>query len=120
MKNILKTKLIGEQLSSVEFIQDYLQLHFDGRNFIIYVWPHVYLDGKKYSFGEDHYRNVLCKLIGLNIRDIILKDNEFLKLIFDNEKEGIIEINLNNNSPNLISEIAIFNDTLDGSWSVFE
>lgn len=118
MKNILKTKLIGEQLSSVEFVQDYLQIHFDGKNFIIYVWPIVYQNGKKHIFGEPDYRNALCELISLKVKDIFFKENEILKIIFDSK--SIIEIDLHNNNPDIISEIALFNDTLDNSWSVFE
>jgi len=44
MESTLRKKLIGEQLSSVEFVQDYLQLHFDGRTITAYVWPKVFVN----------------------------------------------------------------------------
>ena len=118
MEDILKKKLIGEQLSSIEFVQDYLQIHFDDKNFIIYIWPIVYQDGNKYIFGEENFRNALCELIGLDIKDVVFKESERLKIIFDTK--NIIEIDLNSENPDIVSKIAIFNDTLDNSWSVFE
>src|SRR5580692_5452288 len=33
--------IIGEQLSSVEFVQDYVQLRFDGPTLTAFVWPEL-------------------------------------------------------------------------------
>ena len=119
MEKILREKLIGEQLSSVEFIQDYLQLHFDGRNFIIYIWPKVSISEKNYCIDDIEYRNMLCKLISSTIIDIVYIESKKLKIVFD-KYESSISINLDNYNLDIISEIVIFNDTLDNSWSVFE
>jgi hypothetical protein len=44
--------LVGEKLSSVTFVLDYLQVDFDGNQFTFYIWPTVFVDGEKYEFGE--------------------------------------------------------------------
>ncbi|WP_367914437.1 hypothetical protein [Leadbetterella sp. DM7] len=116
---ILGEKLIGEQLSSVEFVQDYLQLHFDDKYFIIYVWPKIIIDNRRYSIDHDAYRNKLCSLIGLLVSKIEHIENESLKLVFENEK-GEIEINLNSSNPEIVSEIAIFSDKYDDIWMIFD
>ena len=40
--------LVGWQLSSVEFVQDYLQLHFDDKTITFYIWPAVLVGDKEY------------------------------------------------------------------------
>ncbi|MBK7808451.1 MAG: hypothetical protein IPJ51_19490 [Saprospiraceae bacterium] len=56
METILKDKLINEQLSSVEFVQDYLQLHFDGRTITSYIWPIINIKNENLIFGDVVYR----------------------------------------------------------------
>jgi len=119
MEETLKSKLVGEQLSSVEFVQDYLQLHFDGRTITAYVWPEVSLNGETYILGQDTYRDRLCDLIGNVVTDLYYQDKEHIALVFK-ENKGTIKINLAPNNPEIVSEIAIFNDSLDKTWSVFD
>lgn len=119
MEDILKSKLIGEQLSSVEFVQDYVQLHFDGRTITAYVWPEVIFGKEEFSFGQENYRNKLCDLIGLEIKDLYYQEKDFLVLVFK-DTDGVIRLNLDPHNPDVISEVAIFKDDLDKSWSVFD
>jgi len=119
MENLLKDKLIGEQLSSVEFVQDYLQLHFDGRTITIYVWPVIQDNSVTCCFGEVEYRNRLCELIGLEVKDLFYQERKSLVLMF-NDTESTIKLDLDPSNPDVVSEIAIFNDELDKTWSVFE
>jgi len=119
MKETLKSKLVGEQLSSLEFVQDYLQLHFDGRTITAYIWPDVSINGETFSFGEDLYRNKLCDLIGNTVFDLQYQDKEYLTLMFK-ENKGTIHINLDPSNPEIVSEIAIFSDSLDKTWAVFD
>lgn len=119
MEEILKDKLIGEQLSSVEFVQDYLQLHFDGRTITIYVWPEIQNEDHTFQYGEEKYRNELCDFIGLEVKDLYYHDRDFLVLLFK-ETDNSIKLNLDPSNPDVVSEIAIFNDGLDKTWSVFD
>lgn len=119
MEDLLRSKLIGEQLSSVEFVQDYVQLHFDGRTLTAYIWPKVKICENVYYFGNNEYRNKLCDLIGIEIEDVYFQDKESLIILFK-DKKGIISINLDPSNPEINSEIAIFNDELDKTWAVFD
>jgi hypothetical protein len=119
MEGALKSKLAGEQLSSVEFVKDYVQLHFDGRTITAFVWPEIKIKDSVFRFGEIEYRNVLCNLIGIEVEDLFMQDKAFLVLQFKDEK-GIITINLSPTNPEIISEIAIFSDELDQTWAIFD
>lgn len=120
MKNDQIKTIVNEQLSSVEFIQDYLQLHFDGRTLTCYIWPEVRIGNDiNYKFQTPNYRDALCSLIALKVIDIQIKDQDFLKIQF--EKSGCeINLNLDSRNPEVVSEIAVFNDTVDSSWSVYD
>lgn len=119
MESILKDKLINEQLSSVEFVQDYLQLHFDGRTITSYIWPIINIKNESLIFGDVLYRNALCDFIGNKVKDIFFKDKEYLVLYFE-EIKGSLKIDLDPNNPDIVSEIAVFNDILDNTWAVFD
>jgi hypothetical protein len=56
--------LVGEQLSAVTFVQDYLQLEFDGHRLTMNLWPSVRTDDGALAFGDPNYRNALCSSIG--------------------------------------------------------
>ncbi|MFZ1456146.1 MAG: hypothetical protein WAT46_08905 [Saprospiraceae bacterium] len=106
MESILKDKLINEQLSSVEFVQDYLQLHFDGRTITSYIWPIINIKNESLIFGDVLYRNALCDFIGNKVKDIFFKDKEYLVLYFE-EIKGSLKIDLDPNNPDIVSEIAV-------------
>lgn len=55
--------LIDRQLSSVEFVQDYLQLHFDGITLTSFNKPIVIINGITYTISTPGYRDALCSLI---------------------------------------------------------
>src|SRR5215472_7383246 len=56
--------LIGNQLSAVTFVQDYVQLQFDGPGLTAITQPRVHLSNEVYSWGMPEYRNALCGQIG--------------------------------------------------------
>jgi len=55
--------LVEEQLGSVVFVMDYLQLDFGDARFTAYVWPTVTIGGTTLLFGDPGYRNALCAFI---------------------------------------------------------
>ena len=59
--SVLK-RLVGEQLSAVTFVMDYLHLDFDGQNINLYVWPTIEIEGEaRRSAGASGYRDAaLC------------------------------------------------------------
>jgi hypothetical protein len=78
-------QLIGEQLSSVEFVQDYLQLRFNGPCLTVYGdIHHVFGKQSSISWGQPGYRDTLCGLMAHEVRKAECT-NETIAVIFDNE-----------------------------------
>jgi hypothetical protein len=76
------TAIIGEQLSSVEFVQDYVQFHFDGPHVIAFVWPVVEIEGKTFRLGEAEYRNVLCERIAQKVTSAFARHGDAIIIEF--------------------------------------
>jgi hypothetical protein len=60
-------RIVGEQLSSVEFIQDYVQLHFDGACLTAITLPAVTVDGVTRRHNDSGYRDALCVCIAKKV-----------------------------------------------------
>lgn len=61
--------LIGRALSGVVFVQDYLQLQFDGSVLTLLVWPVVVTGAIEKAFDSPGYRDLLCERIGTSVTD---------------------------------------------------
>ena len=72
--------IVGEELTAVEFVQDYLQLRFDGPLLTLYAWPHVLLPDFSVAFGEPEYRNALCAQIGEQVSDAMLEEGSAITI----------------------------------------
>ena len=81
------SSLIGQELTSVEFIQDHLILHFDGPAVTFFAWPDVFREEGSYAYGEPEYRNVLCGVITEDVTAATLEDGEAIEIEFES---GII------------------------------
>lgn len=108
MSNLFK-ELIGQQLSSVVFIQDYLQLDFDGNKLTCYKWPIVYLKRINSQFGELEYRNYLCSFISKIVDKVLFIEGQSLSVKFSNEES--IEIDLKD-----LNGEAFYYTTPEGEW----
>jgi hypothetical protein len=60
-------QLVGVELSSVEFVRDYVQLWFDGPCMTAYTWPTVASVSENLSHGQPGYRDALCMQIGRKV-----------------------------------------------------
>lgn len=76
MGNIGKTlnyglhELKGRDLSSIEFVRDYVQFRFDGPCLTVHIPPSVTTAlGHTLVPGEQCYRDSLCERIGVKVRD---------------------------------------------------
>jgi hypothetical protein len=79
-------QLIGEQLSSVEFVQDYLQLRFDGPCLNVYSGVHrVTSNLSSLVWGQPGYRDALCGLISRKVKKTEVLSDERISFIFDDE-----------------------------------
>ena len=102
--------LKDQQLSSVIFVQDYLQLDFDGYTVTCYDWPIVILLDGKFVINDKEYRNALCSLIAKKVSDTSFIEDEMFVINFQGGEE--IQINLKN-----ANEEVIYFTTPEGQWS---
>jgi hypothetical protein len=108
--------LIGEQLSSVEFVQDYVQLRFDGSCLTIYSAAHqTKTNGFSFAWGEIGYRDALCSLITHKVREINVAASESLSLAFD---EGSVWSLSLRNSDYVGPEALMFTDEMSEFYFV--
>jgi hypothetical protein len=77
------TAMEGQELTAVEFVQDYLRLRFDGPMLTLYAWPHVLLADFSIAFGEPEYRNALCAQIGEIVAKATLEELDALTVEFE-------------------------------------
>ncbi len=75
--------LEGQELSTVEFVADYLRLRFDGPMLTFYAWPHVLLSDFSIAFGEPEYRNALCAQIGEMVSTAKLEELDSVTVEFE-------------------------------------
>ena len=109
-EQMVLVQLLNQQVSAVVFVQDYLQLNFDGKRLTVNVWPKLVTDGHELTFGETGYRDALCSLIGRTVVDTSESETE-LVLKFD---VGRVTINLIDDTT---MEHVIFEDTATNAWA---
>ena len=61
--------LIGEQLSAVTFVQDYVQLHFDGPRLTVFSHAVVRLGDQTFHEGKRGFRDALCNNIAKKVTE---------------------------------------------------
>ena len=61
--------IIGEQLSAVTFVQDYLQLHFDGPRLTVFSHAVVRLGDQTFPRGKPGFRDALCSNIAKKVTE---------------------------------------------------
>ena len=76
--------LVGRTLSSVEFVQDYLQLRFDGPYLTAYTLPTITAGPVKLNWAQPGYRDGLCTQIGHQITQAGIEGEDLL-ISFDND-----------------------------------
>jgi hypothetical protein len=76
-------KIIGKQLSSVEFVRDYLQLRFDGPVLTIITDPTLEIGTNVYQWTDFGFKDRLCQQIGRSVTDMRV-DTEKLLIVFSN------------------------------------
>ncbi len=74
--------LVGEELASVIFVRDYLQLDFDGPRLSLFVWPQVAVDAEVRRMGDRGYRDALCTLIGHTVLSVAERTDAGLVIDF--------------------------------------
>jgi hypothetical protein len=84
--------LTRRQLSSVEFVHDYVQLHFDGPTLTAITRPTVIVGGNESRWGDTGYRDVLCAFIGVVVREVFVALGEAVRLDFENGNSIVVSL----------------------------
>lgn len=85
-------QLEGEQLAAVTFVQDYIQLHFDGPCINVYAPIVVEIAGAAIRSGELEFRNALCEQIAKTIQSVFWKETEALRLTFADGSRIVVSL----------------------------
>ncbi|CAN5488360.1 hypothetical protein BH10ACI1_BH10ACI1_06890 [soil metagenome] len=87
----LLSHLIGEQLSAVVFVMDYLQLQFNGAILTVLNPISVKVNNKKYQLGDLAFRDSLCERISHIVKNVLLSEDR-LKIDFNDSSVFIISL----------------------------
>lgn len=68
--------LIGEPLSGVAFVQDYVEFHFDGRILRALTFPSISIAGESHEFPQVGSRDAMCCLIGRVVEEVAVEENK--------------------------------------------
>jgi len=91
----LSQQIVGEQLSGVTFVMDYLQLQFNPLPIInAYTPVAVSVAGKTYVSGDDQFRNRLCEQITKIVKSVLIKSEEAFLITFEDESAISLSLKL--------------------------
>jgi len=97
-------ELIDKELSSVTFVEDYLQLAFGDKTFNFYRWPEIHVKQTVVRHGQPAYRSMLESLIGRAISAV----DEYLDIglaITFNDKT-LLTVSLSDDENDTLTEYA--------------
>jgi hypothetical protein len=114
-KKSLLVTLIGEQLHTVSFVQDYVELFFGFKKLTCYTWPHLIVEGKELLPEGAGYRDTLCAQIGRSVESA--RDISKVKLIVKLDSGVSLEISLRDEDMPSGEAATLFDD--EGPWEVW-
>ena len=88
----LLDSFVGQQLISVTFIHDYIQLSFDTAQVTAITNPAIFIAGEVIHFGDPGYRDRLCDQIGIAIRQATVIEGDRFSLAFDNNVQIVVSL----------------------------
>ena len=109
------SRVVGEQLSSVEFVQDYVQLRFDGPTLTCFTRPEVELRERTFRWGEPGYRDELCARIASKVVEVSVLSGDAIRIRFADGAE--VKVSLRD-ADYRCAEAAKFDVSRGGEWWV--
>ena len=106
----------GEQLSAVTFVQDYVQLHFDGPMIRAITRPVVVAGDTSFDFDAPGYRDRLCGLIAKKVARAYVRPGERLQLDFQDHASLVVSLKPEKYRA---AEAVIFSDGKTEQWAVW-
>jgi hypothetical protein len=101
----------GKQLTSIEFVMDYVQLRFNGPFLTLYVWPVLKHGGKTTRFSQPGYRNELCAAISHSVLTALIEEDERIDIVFDDGVE--MHVSLKRENVAALPEAGYFYSSID-------
>ncbi|WP_244064015.1 hypothetical protein [Bradyrhizobium sp. Ce-3] len=80
--NVFRSAIEGKRLSSVVFVEDYVQLVFDGDVLTMFVWPEISGGSKIFKQGSEGYCDALSRLINRRVVEAAEHPGEQLSMLF--------------------------------------
>lgn len=97
----------GLEMSSVEFVRDYVQLKFDGPVITAYSYPLILHQQQIYNSSMHGYKDVLCSLIGKRVTTIKIEQEKEINISFEEDYNLKLLLFISNYDG---VEYAMFND----------
>lgn len=92
--------LVGEEISAICFVRDYVEIHFDGPILRSLSNPLTCDHGTEHRFPEHGSRDALCRLIGSTVREVTLEEHRALRVAtFDDCEITILLDAMNRDAP---------------------
>jgi hypothetical protein len=114
--NVFKSAIEATRLSSVVFVEDYLQLVFDDYVLTMFVWPEISRSSKMFKYESEGYRDALSSLVNRRIVEAREYPGEKLSLLFSSG--DIVSMSLREDDRNEV-EAGSFCGTKNGLYIVW-
>jgi hypothetical protein len=110
------SQVVGSQLSSVEFVQDYFQLRFDGPTVnVTSDRTTVHCEDNQSVSWDNHFRNMICGQICKIVKSVELVPYEDLCFLFEDGSEIDVSLRPEDNST---PEAIYFHGFENGEWGI--
>jgi hypothetical protein len=74
--------IVGESLSGVAFVMDYVEFHFNGALLTALTPPAVQASERGWTVKEPGWRDSLCERIGVAVQSVFIREGEQLAIDF--------------------------------------
>ncbi len=105
-------EIAGQMLTAVQFVMDYVELHFENCGLAAFTSPEVRQSDIVYRLGDADYRDALCRLIGVQVRSATDSSEE---IVIESANGVAITISLRAED-RVGPESALFNSPSGGLW----
>jgi hypothetical protein len=87
---MLLDELKSQRLSSIEFVQDYIQLHFDDYKMTLFNPVQIVQVSGSLRQEEIGFKDALCNLINRIVRDVAHRRSDKVEIVFDSGSSVVV------------------------------
>lgn len=84
--------LVGEPVSAVSFVMDYVEFHFNGPILRALSNPIIESSGSRLTFGEPGSRDALCSLIGTEVEAIDVREGDAIEILMASGQKLVVPL----------------------------